>query len=75
MTAGVSGVAAAGGRIVVTVAGVGGCSCSSSSTTSVKAIAAAASASATNETTIGSFQPGGGSTRVRAARPHSRHHS
>jgi hypothetical protein len=70
-TAGVVGVDAVAGT--VTVAGGGVDSGVSSSVTSASAIPAANRASSTHVMTIGSRQLGGGCTRVRAARPHSRH--
>jgi len=66
----VAGDEAAG---TVTVVGAGADSGVSSSVTSATAIPAASSASSTAVSAIGVRQLGGGWTRVRAARPHSRH--
>lgn len=65
-----TGVVAAG---TVTVVGAGVDSGLSSNVTSATAIPAASSASSTHVSTTGTRQLGGGWTRVRAARPHSRH--
>jgi hypothetical protein len=65
-----TGVVAAG---TVTVVGAGVDSGVSSRVTSATAIPAASSASSTHVSTTGTRQLGGGCTRVRAARPHSRH--
>jgi hypothetical protein len=72
-TAGVVGVGVEAVAGTVTVAGGGVASGVSSNVTSASAIAAASSASSRHVMTIGSRQLGGGCTRVRAARPHSRH--
>jgi hypothetical protein len=69
------GAAGAGGAAVVAVAGrAPGCG-SFVRSTNATANAAKAKATETAAITTGTFQRGVGATRVRAARPHSRHQS